>query len=57
MLAGKVRSAVRQATDRSEGGIMDPFDLDVKSGLSVHEALTDKHPDLMVPDLSDEEVH
>ena len=57
VLAGKVRSAVRQATDRSEGGLMDPFDLDVKSGLPVHEALAAKHPDLMVPDLSDEEVH
>ena len=36
---------------------MDPFDLDVKSGLPVHEALAAKHPDLMVPDLSNEAVH
>ena len=55
--AGKVRSAVRQATDRHGGaGLMGPFDYDYKSGKPVHEALADKHPNLVVPDLSDEDV-
>ena len=57
VLAGKVRSAVRQATDRHRGaGLLDPFDFDVKSGKPVHEALADKHPNLMVPDIDDEDV-
>ena len=36
------------------GGLMDPFELDLKSGLPVHEALAAKHPNLLVPRIEDE---
>ena len=52
--ANKVRSVVRQATDQSVGELMDPFELDVKSGLPVHKALAKKHPDLLVPRVEDD---
>ena len=34
---------------------MDPFELDIKSGLPVHEALAKKHPDLLVPRVEDDD--
>ena len=57
VLAGKVRSAVRQATDRSGGGLLDPFEMDVNTGNPVHQTLRDKHPEIHVPDLNSDDVH
>ncbi len=36
---------------------MDPFDVDVKTGEPVHQALKSLHPELRVPDLDDDDVH
>ena len=55
VLAGKLRSAVRGATDRGGGGVLFPDDVDTKTGRPVMEVLEGKHPHLRVPDLSDPE--
>jgi len=36
VIAGKVQSAVQQATKRMGGGLLDPFDIDVKTGNPVY---------------------
>ena len=55
VMAGKVRSAVRQATQRAGGCLLDSSEIDVKSGKPVHQVLRDTHPEMRVPDLDDED--
>ena len=51
VLQGKLRSAVRFVTERDQGGLLDGDDIDVKSGLPVHQVLESKHPDAMIPEI------
>eukprot|EP00957_Ditylum_brightwellii_P110884 8457338-Ditylum_brightwellii.AAC.1 len=50
VLAGKLRAAVRQATNRGGGGVLFPDDPCTKTGRPVLEVLKEKHPDTRVPD-------
>ena len=52
---GKLRPAVRWLTSRDGGGVLSPEDACTKTGRFVIDVLREKHPDLMVPDLEDEE--
>ena len=49
MLSGKLRQAVRQATNRKGGGCLLPEDKCSKTGRPVAEVLQEKHPDMRVP--------
>ena len=53
VLSGRVRSAVRQLTDRSGGGILQPDDICEKAGTSVLKVLEAKHPAMRDPNLED----
>jgi hypothetical protein len=55
VVAGKLRSAVRQLTNRDGGGVLQFDGADTKSGRRVIDVLRDKHPDLKIPDLEMEE--
>ena len=55
-LGGKIRGAVRFATDRSPGGPLDPDGIDSKTGQPVIDVLRSKHPAIRVPDLENPEV-
>ena len=55
-LSGKIRGAVRFATDRSPGGPLDPDGADSKTGQSVIDVLRSKHPAIRIPDLENPEV-
>lgn len=55
-LSGKVRGAVRFATDREAGGPLDPEGKDSKTGEKVIEVLRSKHPQIRIPNLEDAEV-
>ena len=46
VLSGKLRQAVRQATDREGGGCLLPDDHCTKNGRPVAEVLYEKHPDM-----------
>ena len=48
LLKGKVRQAVRFATERDKGGIFDRDDLDSKTGRPVFEVLKSKHPEAII---------
>ena len=48
-LLGKLRQAVRRATDRERGGCLLPEDLCTKTGRPVAEVLWEKHLDMHVP--------
>ena len=50
--SGKMRSAVRMATYHEGGGPLQPRDIDAKSGKTVLEVLWDKHPEMMLPDVT-----
>ena len=50
--SGKMRAAVRMATDREGGGPLQPWDIDAKTGKTVLEVLRDKHPEMMIPDVT-----
>ena len=50
--SGKMRAAVRMATDREGGGPLQPRDIDAKTGKTVLEVLRDKHPEMMIPDVT-----
>jgi hypothetical protein len=52
MLSGRPRQAVRHLTGRETGGILDPDEIDEKSGKRVLEILQSKHPGLRIPDPS-----
>ena len=49
VLSGKIRQAVRRATDREGGGCLLPEDKYTKTGRLVAEVLREKHPDMRVP--------
>ncbi|KAL3795565.1 hypothetical protein ACHAWO_009861 [Cyclotella atomus] len=55
-LSGKVRGAVRFATDREAGGPLSPDGTDSKTGNTVIDVLRSKHPLIRVPNLEDAEV-
>ncbi len=44
VLSGRLRKAVRNLTNRDQGGVMDPHDLCTKTGRPVLEVLQSKHP-------------
>jgi hypothetical protein len=49
MLRGDVRGVVRYLSDREKGGILQPTDIDKKTGDSVETLLRSKHPDARIP--------
>jgi hypothetical protein len=49
MLRGDTRGAVRYITEREKGGVLQPGDIDEKSGLSVAKVLASKHPEARTP--------
>ena len=49
VLSGKLRQAVRRATDREGGGCLLPGDKCTKTGRPVADVLREKHPDMRVP--------
>ena len=49
VFSGKLRQAVRQATDRERGGYLLPDDQCTKTGRPVAGVLREKHPDMHVP--------
>jgi hypothetical protein len=49
MLRGDVRGAVIYLTSREKGGILQPTDIDEKSGDPVKTVLKSKHPDARIP--------
>ena len=51
MLSGKLRQAVRWATEREEGGCLLPDDQCKKTGRPVAEVLREKHPAICDPSL------
>ena len=51
VLSGRLRSAVRNLTGRSGGGILHPDEPCTKSGKPVWQVLQDKHPPLRDPDM------
>ena len=51
VLSGKLRQAVRWATDTEGGGCLLPDDQCTKTGQPVAEVLREKHPDIQVPHL------
>jgi hypothetical protein len=53
VLYGKLRAAVRFATDRGGGGVLLPQDSCTKTGWPVMEVLRSQHPDTRIPDLED----
>ena len=53
-IKGKLRAAVRWATNQSGGGMLAPSDIDAKTGKPVIDVLRDKHPDCRTPALERE---
>ncbi|WP_288993061.1 hypothetical protein, partial [uncultured Marinobacter sp.] len=51
MLRGELRSAVRFLTETEVGSVMNGDDIDEKTGVSVIESLTSKHPEARTPDV------
>ena len=51
VLSGRLRSAVRTLTNRSNGGVLQPDDNCTKSGRPVWQVLEEKHPPLRDPTL------
>ena len=51
VIDGRLKAAVRYATNRSGGGVLAPGDIDSKSGLPVIEVLRNKHPKIRRPEL------
>ena len=55
VIAGKMRSGVRMLTQRNGGGVLCFDEEDTKTGRKVIDVLHDKHPDLRIPDLEQED--
>ena len=53
VLDGKLRAAVRFATERDGGGVLLPQDACTKTGRPVMEVLLSQHPDSRIPNLED----
>ncbi len=53
VLDGKLRAAVRFATDRNGDGVLLPQDACTKTGRPVMEVLLSQHPDTWIPDFED----
>ncbi len=53
VLDGKLRAAVRFATDCGGGRVLLPQDSCTKTGRPVMEVLSSQHPDTRIPDLKD----
>ncbi len=53
VLDGKLRAAVRFATDQGGGGVLLPTDSCTKTGRPVMEVLRSQHPDTRIPDFMD----
>ena len=53
VLSGKLRQAVRKATNRKGGGCLLLDDQCTKTGRPVAEVLREKHPDMRVPPVED----
>ena len=52
LLSGRVREAVRYSTNRDQTGILDPEDIDEKTGKPVIQVLKEKHPDIHTPNIN-----
>ncbi|KAL7526948.1 hypothetical protein ACHAXR_001723, partial [Thalassiosira sp. AJA248-18] len=57
LLSGKLRGAVRFATNRGKGGLYKPDNKCSKTGLPVIDVLRAKHPNIRVPNLDDGSEH
>ena len=57
VLSGRLRQAVRHATNRDGGRVLQPDDACTKTGRPVLEILKEKHPDMREPDLSNPNHH
>ena len=57
VLSGKLRQAVRRATDQEEGGCLLLEDLCTKTGRPVAEVLWEKHPEKCTPHHGKPHVH
>ena len=55
VIDGRLKAAVRFATNRSGGGVLAPADIDEKSGKPVIEVLRGKHPKARRPELKKED--
>ena len=55
VINGRLKAAVRFATNRSGGGVLAPADIDVKSGKTVVEVLRGKHPKARRPEIEKED--
>ena len=55
VIEGRLRSAVRMLTRREGGGVLSPEDADTKTGRPVIDVLREKHPDLRIPDLGQDD--
>ena len=54
VINGRLKAAVRFATNKSGGGVLAPADIDEKSGRPVTEVLRGKHPMARQPELEKE---
>ncbi len=52
VLSGRTRQAVRQATGKAGGGVLQPTETCTKTGKSVMEVLREKHPKMLDPQLT-----
>ena len=50
--SGKMHAAVHTATGRTDGRPLKPRDIDTKSGKTVFKVVRDKHPEMMIPNVT-----
>ena len=55
VIDGRLRAGVRWLTNRDGGGILNPEDADTKTLRPVIDILREKHPDILIPNLDDED--
>ena len=56
LLSGRIRSAVRNLTNRDGGGVLQPQDLCTKSGCPVLDVLREKHPPMREPNMGNPQL-